>query len=197
MGYTHYWRRKEEYSQQEMELIVRDFRKVNDRLWEHGLVLAGGLGEGDPEIIYDMVRFNGKTNCGHEEHDLSIPWPTKNAGGVGLYADEAKKGQWYAGDKINTRVCGGDCSYETFHFPRKLEPREWQEPDKKGLLFNCCKTAYRPYDLAVFCFLIIAKHHLGESIIVHSDGTLEQCFDSMSLCQELLGYGLEFDFDKD
>lgn len=100
---------------------------------------------------------------------------------------------WFNGSKN----CGhnGDCSYETFYFPRVLEPLEWERPDEQGLYFCFCKTAFRPYDLAVTAFLVIADHYLGDQIVISSDGEQQHWFDAMLLCAEHFGYGLSFRLD--
>jgi len=202
MGYTHYWYREKEYSSEEFKSIVDDFKKVVPELEKVGVKLAGGLGKDDPRITDEDVWFNGLENCGHEEFNLHIAWPSKNAGGVGKKPKEAVNGTWFAGAQIETRVCGGDCSHETFHFPRILELSDWQKKQgiedlgEDGLLFAFCKSAYKPYDLAVNCFLIIAKYRLSKRIMVHSDGENEHWFDGMLLCHKILGYGLEFKLDR-
>ena len=53
-----------------------------------------------------------------------------------------------------------------------------------------CKTGFRPYDLAVQCFLLIAKHHLKDDFMVRSDGDDFLCHDAYNLCHEVLGYPL-------
>jgi hypothetical protein len=40
--------------------------------------------------------------------------------------------------------------------------------------FDCCKTLYKPYDLAVQTCLVIAAHCLGEAIAVSSDGSMNE-----------------------
>ena len=127
--------------------------------------------------------------------------------------DSDVSGRWFAGLKLKHRSCGGDCSHETFGLPLEMERQGWQKPIGKishydqydkpiynapkeiGLYFNCCKTAYKPYDLAVIICLIIAKHHLSKEILVSSDGTLENWKDGMLICQKILGYGLDFTFE--
>lgn len=124
--------------------------------------------------------------------------------------DSDVSGRWFAGLKLKHRSCSGDCSHETFSLPCVMEKEDWQKPIGKisyydvdgkpvyndpkeiGLYFNCCKTAYKPYDLAVIICLIIAKHHLGKDILVASDGDIEQFQDGMVICQKILGYGLDF-----
>lgn len=199
MGYTHYWRREPIIQTEDFKGIVDDFKKLVPELRKMGVELAGGHGDGNPTVNNEEVWFNGKRNCGHEKFDLHIAWPSEDAGGIGVKAKEAVKGTWFAGAKIQTRVCGGDCSHETFWFPRVREKANWDKPEIHNglkLYFSCTKTAFKPYDLAVNCFLIIAKYHLRSRIIVHSDGEKEHWFDGMLLCHKILGYGLEFKLDK-
>ena len=79
---------------------------------------------------------------------------------------------------------GGKESYETFGFNRNISGSDF------------CKTAQRPYDLAVTTFLIIAKHHLGDAITVSSDGDNDKWNEAKTLCQEILGYGQQFALPK-
>lgn len=191
MGYTHYWRKPLEIEFHTFKRIVDDFVKVLPALEEVGVVLAGPLGIDEPEVTYDVVAFNGAANCGHPaDYELVIPWPAPGAGGV--FAGEPVAGTWYAGHLLTTRACPGDCSYESFTFERVYIPYEGMRLDKKGRHFDFCKTAFRPYDLAVTAFLIIAKHHLGDAIEVSTDGQDEHWFDAKLLCQMELGYGLGY-----
>ena len=105
---------------------------------------------------------------------------------------QSQVGTWFARAVIDKRVCNGDCSYETVGFPRAMRTSDWQEPDKDGLWFDCCKTAFRPYDLAVTAFLIIAKHHPKDRFKVSSDGEMQHWFDGMMVTKTYLGYGLDF-----
>ena len=72
-----------------------------------------------------------------------------------------------------------------------MEIQNWQNPNN-GLYSEFCKTAFKPYDLAVITFLIIAKHHMEDRLMVSSDGTDEHWSDGKQLCQNILGYGMEF-----
>ena len=84
----------------------------------------------------------------------------------------------------------GELSHETFCLLRitQLTART-QRDDDNGLIFNFCKTARKPYDIAVCSALIIAKKHFGESIMISSDGDNEEWQESKALCQKILGYG--------
>ncbi|MGB9858480.1 MAG: hypothetical protein ACPLQP_00930 [Moorellaceae bacterium] len=196
MGYTHYWYRPKNISKKAFGAIVKDFKKVVPALEKAGVVLAGPLGEGKPVITADIVKFNGSRYCGHPaEYELVIPWPAPGAGGV--FAGEPIAGTWYAGHLLMTRACPGDCSYETFYFPRVREPYyEGERPRENGLWFDFCKTAFRPYDLAVTAFLIIAKHHLKDKIVVRTDGEDLHWADARLLCAMELGYGLGYGINE-
>lgn len=173
---------------------------------EHlGSKIADGHGEGLPIINDKEIIFNGVANCGHTERDLGITWPSDNAKGISKLdmqhrlGNETKAdvdGQWFAGLKLNTRTCGGDCSHETFVLELNTRVPEWrkEETQKEGLAFSFCKTAYKPYDLAVNVCLIIASHHLKDQIFVTSDGELDQWQDAIDLCDHFLGYGKDFTF---
>jgi len=63
--------------------------------------------------------------------------------------------------------------------------------------FNFCKTARKPYDLAVTSLLIIASQHLGDLIEVSSDGDLSDWNEAKELCLSALGYGEDFDFREE
>lgn len=199
MGYTHYWRRSKELPEHIFVRVVADFKKVVEEIEKNGVILYGGLGVGEPEINNDCIRFNGNSECNHAQRPLGITWPADVAGGVNV--KDGDSGQnWFAGRLLNNRTCGGDCSHETFSLPRIYEPADWEKEfaeeyakdDPYGRYFAFCKTAYKPYDLAVTCCLIIAQHYLDGYIKITSDGTAEQWFDSKQLCQMVLGYGLEF-----
>ncbi len=192
MGYTHYWYREKEIEAPTYQAIVDDFRKLLPIFARSDVPLADGMGEGYPQLDAEMVYFNGSENCGHPKNkELVIPWPAKTAQGIGNKVD-AINGKWFAGAVVDARTCDGDCSYETFAFPRI----EDGEANEDGKYFNCTKTAFRPYDWAVTAFLVIAKHYLGEKITVHSDGEMAQWQDAMLLCQLELDYGMEFRIDS-
>ncbi|RLI84072.1 hypothetical protein DRP07_02200 [Archaeoglobales archaeon] len=211
MGYTHYWYRPKKIPKKTFSAIVEDFKKVAEAIESMGIKLRGGDGTGEPEISNDAVVFNGDALCGHPKRDLIIPWPTEEAGGVVLSkAKDPREGVWFAGHLIKARTCDGDCSYETFWFPRVDEDGMvigkiayydasgrpvYNDSRKVGKVFGFCKTAYRPYDIAVTAFLIIAKHHLGDKIIISSDGEIQHWYDAMHICQDVLGYGEDFEPD--
>lgn len=165
---------------------------------EFGVQLADGLGNNKPILNSQEIIFNGNSKCGHRQDDnIVIPWPSDNAGGIANnWVEDVKSGDWFAGAEISKRTCNGDCHYETFMFNRIKEIRKYEEAKTNGLYFDSCKTAFRPYDLAVISFLIIAKHYLKDKIIVKSDGIDQHWFDGKMLCQMILGFGLEYIIDE-
>jgi len=198
MGYTHYWRRTRSFGRAQFEKVTTDFARVLPVLVRLGVPLAGPAGEGKLQLNAEEVCFNGTRTCGHVRRELGLTWPAPDANGICHAYEEGREGdtdiggQWLGGRLVRARTCDGDCSYETFHLPRAFKPGKWQEPDEEGRYFAFCKTAYRPYDLAVQVCLVIATHHLGAMIAVSSDGSIEDWQDAIALCKEELGFGGDF-----
>ena len=144
--------------------------------------------------------------------------------GVSTQIQELTNSTWFAGAELESRACGGDCSHETFtlvqeydngftrsdgstyveeptgeysEFTREDGTRDKTPANEVGKFFCFTKTAYKPYDLAVTVCLVIAKHHLGEDIIVRSDGDMENWHEAIQLCEKFLEYGKEFVLDED
>ena len=70
-----------------------------------------------------------------------------------------------------------------------LEIEPDRKPDENGLYLEYVKTAFRPYDVAVTAVLLIAKRHLRDRLVIHSDGGNRQWVDARRICQSVLGYG--------
>lgn len=198
MGYTHYYSRIADLDRELFKKVVMDFRKVNP-IFEHvGFKLANGMGEDVPTLAFHEISFNGLSNCGHKKQDVGLVWPKENASGVQMMKKglqgESLDGKWFAGNMASERVCSGDCSYETFsleqHVTRDSLP-DYRKDDP--YIFNCTKTNYRPYDLAVQVCLVIASHHLGQQIRVTSDGESQHWDDARQFCEHFLGYGSDFE----
>ena len=223
MGYTHYYYTAPTFDKDSFQQVAADFKKMVMPLKHLGVVLADGNGKDCPTISPTEICFNGKRDCGHEERELGITWPSRSASGivkngVDTILLDITKSRWFGGASLEARACGGDCSHEALLLEQKHEPhvsgdyteepegeyRRWTDasgrrrrtPDNiVGKYFECTKTAYKPYDLAVNVCLVIAKHHLKDGITVGSDGTIENWQEGMQLCQHFLGYGTDFALD--
>lgn len=60
-------------------------------------------------------------------------------------------------------------AYETFFWEAMPEQHEWRKGEP--MIFNFCKTQYRPYDSVVTAILIRAKVIYGSCVEVRSDGS--------------------------
>jgi len=85
----------------------------------------------------------------------------------------------------------GKDGHETLYFEQVVDLNQHFSHDN-GLIFGFCKTARKPYDIAVTTFLIIAAKHLKDGIRVTSDGNESEWQEAKDLCQKTLGYGNEF-----
>lgn len=84
-----------------------------------------------------------------------------------------------------------DEAYESFIVSRFPERRHG-----RAFSFDFCKTAHRPYDLAVTACLLILKYHLGNAIQVSTDGEGADWAAARELVQDELGYGAEYAIQK-
>ena len=91
----------------------------------------------------------------------------------------------------------GEGAHETFDFPRTLITQTWKEHEEYGLRFEFCKTAQKPYDIAVTAFLIIAQHYLKDKLKVSSDGSNADWDEARNICQSNLEYGMELNLPED
>ncbi|WAB25119.1 hypothetical protein M3_0168 [Lysinibacillus phage vB_LfM_LysYB1] len=83
-----------------------------------------------------------------------------------------------------------DNGHESFTFDRDTEFGIDAEEAYPGRNFvrHACKTNRKPYDIAVTTFLVIAKHHLGDKIVVGSDGGFEGFEQAVEVVHSVLGY---------
>ena len=186
MGYCHYWEVDAEIDAGSFSSITADFQRMVLALDDLGVRLAGPRGEGLPEIDADRIAFNGVWHCGHIKNDeIVILFPATGASGIGNSSDAVEGSYFGMGTLLKHRTCDGNCSYETFVLSRKCEDAT---KCLNGRFSDSCKTAFRPYDLAVQCVLLIAKHHLKDRISVWSGGSDYHWNDARRLCYLHLSY---------
>ena len=164
MGYTHYWHRPENLDPRRYTRFREDVAKLLASLPEH-TGSAGGYYTDDDLIV-----------CGSD------------GTGDPIITDELVS---FNG---NAPVAGdadtGDLSHETFYVPRVYEPQDWQRPDRQGRYFDFCKTARKPYDMAVTAALIALHYHFPTpEVEISSDGTAEDWQQGLAFCRATLGYG--------
>jgi hypothetical protein len=210
MGYSHYFYRPETI--ENFDKIVEDTQKVLKFLTdEMGIDFANSVGDigSTPKFTKDVIGFNGsdeqRIGVWTTDEDISIPWPSSMASISDPVADpiaSKTEGNWFAGSMVSQRVAPkgqnglGSGSYESIYVKRIFPKDGYRQPNENGLLFECCKTAYRPYDLAVTAFLIIMKHH-DSRIKVSSDGEDKDWLDGKIVCHNVLGYGMDFTFNEE
>lgn len=92
------------------------------------------------------------------------------------------------------KFVGKEMQSETFQFPIV-----YQDPIFHDAYFSddfCATGRGCPTDLAVTCFLIIAKHVLKNRIRIRGDGDDKEWMPAKKLCQQHLGYGVQMLVDN-
>lgn len=84
MGYTHYWSYDENLNRQNLSHALVDAAKVVRAVQEQGIVLCGGLGEGEPEISEFGIVLNGDASQDLDHETFMFPMRPE-------FADRAKK----------------------------------------------------------------------------------------------------------
>jgi hypothetical protein len=196
MGYCHYWEIEQEIDQESFLRIIADVQQIVLVLDDMGVRLAGPLGRGLPEIEADHIAFNGLWECGHiKNEEIVIPFPSEEAAGIGSSINAVAGSYYGMGTLLKHRTCDGNCSYETFRFVPTCNESETVRDVR---YCDSCKTGFRPYDLAVQCVLLIAKHHLKDRIQVWSGGSDYHWNDARLLCYVHLSYPLsQYRVDRD
>lgn len=140
MGYTHYWIRPREIPAGVWAEIGRDVQRVLEAL---------------PEQVPGGCTYGGA--------------PLRICGGGGRGKPEITAEEiYFNGD------AGAGLAHETFWLPRVAygEPAVARLGDGIAVIghWHFCKTARKPYDLAVCAALLVAKVHVGLQFAVNSDG---------------------------
>ncbi len=171
MGYTHYYYVPKQFNSDLFAKVVTDFKKIL------------------PEILNVKVNENAISLTSYSENDdIKI----KIVDGHGKVDSKP--------EITNDIICFNGStknSHETFILERKRKSSEYDQEDK-GKFFEFCKTARKPYDLAVCAVLIIAKNHFNDNILVRSDGEInDEWVFAKKFVQRHLGYGKDFVLDKE
>lgn len=77
--------------------------------------------------------------------------------------------------------------HETFVVERVYQPYPQDTPDLSGRFFGFCKTARKPYDLAVTAALLLLQRHFGSAVRVCSDGTPQEWEPALELVTQVFG----------
>jgi len=183
MGYYHSWEQRISDSHPEAFVAIRaDFEKLILPLADLGCPIAGPDGTGVPEITDNYIQFNGVRHCGHEKVEGPVVvFPTKFACGIDRSATSRLIDTPIMMTFATKRRRDGECCHDDFWLS-KHNPNGF------------CKTAFKPYDLAVTAALLIAKHHWREKIEVTSCGSEVHWSDAKLVCDLVLGYGASFQF---
>ena len=185
MGYTLYWRRKQELDAAKFKAASEDVKFIFEELRSIGIPMSGPKGSGSARADSEKIAFNGTTECGHLRRRLGHTYPSDKAEGIDV-KENTVVGPHYAGALVGARACGGDCSGESFVIERVYVPGDWETETGDGMYRQHCTTEYKPYDLAVAAALIRLKHYLGGEICVDSDdGRITHMLDASALCEKL------------
>lgn len=162
MGYTHYFRRRElEHDAGRFAAFVEDVKKA----------------------LANLPKFSLSSGACYAENKLLL------AGGDGIGKPEI----------TNEVVCfngrkAGDMWHESFVIEQKVEfeagsygDHQREQFKKEGDVFSFCKTARKPYDLAVQICLILYKKHFGELVAISSDGDEDDWVEAFKFTAEKFG----------
>lgn len=145
-----------------------------------------------PEVL-DAKKFNLVIE------DFRKVLPKISLSGVKLAGGDGKGVMTVSNEAIWLNGVAEDA-HETFYLPLQYEKPSWHDEagiGKEKLAFQFCKTAQKPYDIAVTCGLVIFKHHFGDAVKVSSDGELSDWGAAILLCESVLRYGKDFKLDED
>ena len=156
MGYTHYFYRTPELDKSKFKAAVSDIRKV--------VALLPSVNPQEAQMCYP----NG------DDTDVKLAGWDGEVGTKPKFTDEL----------VSFNGVGADA-HETFLIAQTFEAPDYRpDPDEEGLHFAFCKTARKPYDIAVTASLAVLKHHLGDAIRVSSDGDFDEWADGLALAGE-------------
>jgi hypothetical protein len=178
--------RAEELDEETYAAFLADVQLVIDAC-PVGL-LASGTGHGPVTIKDGLLRLNGQHSRPTDAQcDTIIDWLAKydvktlnlDTQRVFFYRKElsAEYRKYYS---------KYDGSHETLCIDRVFT-NEYRSADERGWLFDCTKTAQKPYDIAVVAILVLFASHFPEACSLSSDGDAEEWYAGRDLAREATG----------
>ena len=140
MGYSHYWNRSADFTTEQWEKISLETLDIIVRHCDKKKIVLAF--EYDSPAVPQPVLFGGPS-YGPKPPEVS--------------PDLIRFNGWK------------DEGHETFYLTRENFASQPHNPNVTES-FDFCKTARKPYDLAVCLVLLSMKRHAPESVIVSSDG---------------------------
>jgi hypothetical protein len=148
MGYTHYFAYdpNAESFVKSWPQIVTDAHAIGAYVQQKlGIRLADGMGDGHPEFTERWIYLNGPSRRDlGHETFLIDPTPWK------VWDEQAALGH------------------------RRWADHERQQFEERGFLWAFCKTARKPYDIAVTSILLRCRHLAPDAFVIGSDGHWER-----------------------
>jgi hypothetical protein len=170
MGYTHYWYQKKDFTVDQWKNIQKGFLDV---LFKHCERSTPSKKQITIAYEYDSPMEQQPTLFGGPK------WAPKDPE---VNGETIRFNGW------------GDEGHETFHMTRKKPEPTFISSDS----FGFCKTARKPYDIAVCLTLLLCKHHAPEAITVESDGSWEKDWmEARKVFKKLFSFEAHFPFEKE
>jgi hypothetical protein len=175
MGYTQYYYRKEiEHPQEVWDKFLADVKTVASKF--------------KLRTSNSLQLIKGEKLSGSGEVDVTIC----DGHGEGLMPEFSKEKIWFNGF--------GDDSHETLVILQDYSPLlkgvdafytyKQEMWEKEGEIFECCKTAAKPYDILVTATLALYKFHFQDKVKVSGDGDVGGFASGIGLVNRYLDYNL-------
>jgi hypothetical protein len=165
MGYTHYWRFKNNtVSKVAFNKYIKDVRTIEE-FFKKNKVYSKSVSSCEEYQNERVVLFDGGGYTKGIAYGGTVQNGKFTPNGFSLNGDDSK-----------------GLDHEGFGI--SLGENEW----------NFCKTARKPYDIAV-CVILLAMKYQTKSIEVSSDGNMEEWADAINLFQQIFpdrNVGLRF-----
>ena len=188
MGYTHYWYQK---------------RDLTNKEWEQFQSFVDQILEQLPQTT-SQVQSRYREATSFDSEDLPICLDKR------IVDDLNKSGNFFLAfngfSPENTQFEGLDLSHEDACFYKNRVRPKWQnqynlklqedtqndDEEEDDGIFECCKTARKPYDFAVQALLIAYKKAAGENNIkISSDGYWQEWMSAISFINDVFDWNVK------